>query len=72
MDLPNDVGARLSVRDRVNDQYVRNALQDDGSQLVPSPDWNERVLRTQNNCEVLVELTGEVRYDVHAVPIRMS
>jgi hypothetical protein len=47
-------------------------LQDGGSQLVPPSGGNERMLRAQYNCEMRLELTGQISDDVHARPDGMS
>ena len=72
MQLSNDVSSGVAVRDRVHDDDVRNALYHSGFQLLPPPDRDGGVLRAQNNCEVLLELTGEESYDFHMLPGRMS
>ena len=72
MDLLDDVDAWSTVDDRVNDQDVRDVLQDGGSQLVPPSGGDERMLRAKNNCEMRLELTGQISDDVHARLDRMS
>lgn len=72
MELQDDVGDGISIRHRINDENVRNTLQDGGPQFFPSRGRDERMLRAQNNFEVRVELTGQVGYDVHVLPVRMS
>jgi hypothetical protein len=44
MDLFDYVDAKVAVDDRINDQDVRDALQDSGSQLIPSTGCDEIVL----------------------------
>lgn len=72
MDLENDVRSGSPASDGVHDEDVDDARQDRGPQLVPSSGGVERVLRPQNNCEVIEELTVEIGCDVHALPDRMS
>jgi hypothetical protein len=72
MDLLDDIGAERSVGDGIYDQDVSDALQDCGSQLVPSTGCDELVLRTENDCEMRLELTGKEGDDVHVLPGRMS
>ena len=72
MDLLDYVRPESPVGDRIYDQDVSDALQDSGSQFVPSAGCDELVLRTKNDCEMRLKLTGEEGYDVHAGPGRMS
>lgn len=72
MDLLDYVDAGAAVDDGINDQDVRDVLLDGGSQFVPSSGGMDRMLRAENNCEMLEELTGEIGDDVHAKPDRMS
>jgi hypothetical protein len=72
VELPNGVCSGGSVRQRVYDDDVRKMPQDSGSELLPSPGGDEGVLRTEDDFEVLFELTGQISDDVHAEPIRMS
>jgi hypothetical protein len=72
VDLPDYIDACTTVDHRVNDEDVRDALQDGDSQVVPASGSRDRVLRAKNNCEVREELAREIRYDVHTVPDRMS
>jgi len=70
--LSDDVRPRISIGDRVDDDDIRNALYHFGFQRIPPPDRDERVLGAQDNCQVLLELTGEISDDVHAMPSGMS
>ena len=72
MDLPDDFCPGGSVRVRVYDQDVGDVLQDRGSELIPPPGGDESVLGTQDDFEMLLELTREVSDDVHAMPKSMS
>lgn len=65
MEVRDDVGARGAVCDRVNDEDVSDLRLDGVSQRIPPSGWDERVLRTEDDCELRVELTGEVCDDVH-------
>jgi len=72
MDLLDDIRPETAVGDRIYDKNVSDALQNRGSQVVPSTGRDELVLRTKNDCEMRLELTGEEGYDVHMLPGRMS
>jgi hypothetical protein len=72
MEIPDDVCPGRPVRDRVYDENVRDLLQDLGSELTPSPGGDESMLRSEDNFEMLFELTGQVSDDVHAMPKSMS
>ena len=72
MDLPNGVCSGGTVGNRIYDNDVSDLPQDGGSQLVPSPGRDEGVLGTEDDFEVLFELTRQVGDDVHVQPGRMS
>ena len=55
MDLGDFVGAGRAVRGRVNDEDVGNLLLDSDSQRLTASGGYESVLRTQDDCEVLLE-----------------
>jgi hypothetical protein len=61
-----------AVEDRIDDQDVRDALQDESSELIPTRGRDQGVLRAENNCEMRVELTGQKSDDVHTRPGSMS
>jgi hypothetical protein len=54
-----------AARNRVDDQHVGAMPQNRRSQLIPSPDRDESVLGAQDDCEMQLELAGEVSDDVH-------
>ena len=72
MDLLDYVSPERTIRERIDDQDVSDALQNCGSQFVPSAGCDEIVLRAKNDCEMRLKLTGEEGYDVHVLPGRMS
>ena len=72
MDLFDYIRPKTSVGDRIYDQDISDALQDCGSQFVPSTGGDELMLRTENDCEMRLKLTGEEGDDVHVLPGRMS
>ena len=53
MDVGDLLGAGCAVCGRVNDEDVGDLLLDRGSQLLPASGGNERMLRSQNYCQVL-------------------
>ena len=72
MQLDDRVGSRDSVHERVDDDQVGDTCIDCAPQLFPPLYGDERVLRSQDDCEVRLELTGQESNDVHANPGRMS